>query len=948
MKYLLKASFLLLLTVSCIHAQYYFGRNKIQYHPFNWHVLTTPHFEIYCYKEEEELAAAGAFFAEESFRDLEKKFNFTILKKIPLIFYSSHLHFQQTNTLPYLIPEGVGGFFEFVKGRVVIPYDGSTYQFERVIKHELIHVFMHNKISQILRLYNIMTYRSPPLWFTEGLAEYWSSGWDSMAEMVIRDALLNDYLVPLDRLDLATSGFLLYKEGQSFLRFVDSIYGPDKILLIMEAMWKDEDFYRVIELTLGEGFHEIVNRWKYWLKKEVYPLLETKDVARASSVAVTKQGINSAPIYFSSDEGEQVIFLTNRTGYSDIYIQSLKPESRTTKPRLLLEGERKAELESLHFLRTGIDINASDILVFPSKSGANDVLNFLNISTRKIVKTFSNGRVVSISSPSWSPDGRHVVFSGADWRGFQDLYLLDTEKMTLTQLTADFYANRDPCFSPDAQFVIFSSDRGRFGSEGYFNLFLYALQNGTVHELTHGRFNDVSPAWSRHHPDRVAFSSDRDGTHNVWVLEGMSKFSDISTDSTSVPISPAGIVTVEPVPLTHVVTGAFDPHWSGPEDRDILFTAFEDFRFQVHLLEDVDNLIWTADSAQTVRPPFHAKMWERTSIKTVGGRKNVPYQRKYTFDIAQTAIAYDPVFGFLGGAQVTMSDLLGNSYFHFLLFNTAENSSDFLGRFNVGVSRTDLSRRINIAYGLFHFANDYYSYSDGFFFERRYGAQFALSYPFSVFRRIEATSSAWKAQRDFYIEGQGFSAFLVSNSFSYVFDNSIWGPVGPVDGAAVRITLGRTIDFTRSKIYYTGFLVDARKYFRTSIQTLYAVRLMTWLNQGRDVYWFPIGGSWGLRGFERTEVAGRNFLLINNEFRFPFARELVLRFSTLDISVSPIRGAAFIDIGNAWNEKPDRLLASYGVGLRGNLLGVIVLRLDVGKTTVSEGLFAKFFFGWNY
>ena len=146
----------------------------------------------------------------DSYSSLEKKFNFSLVEKVPLIFYSSHLHFQQTNTVPYRLPEGVGGFFEFIKGRVVIPYKGSTHQIRHVIWHELVHVFMHNKIGQILRLHNISTYRSPPLWFVEGLAEYWSAGWDTQTEMVIRDALTNDYLMSLRSLDMMSSGFLLY------------------------------------------------------------------------------------------------------------------------------------------------------------------------------------------------------------------------------------------------------------------------------------------------------------------------------------------------------------------------------------------------------------------------------------------------------------------------------------------------------------------------------------------------------------------------------------------------------------------------------------------------------------------------------------------------------------------------------------------------------------------
>ncbi len=71
------------------------------------------------------LAERGAYFAEESYKLLEVKFNHALNNRVPLIFYSSHLHFEQTNTTGGFIPEGVGGFFEFLKGRVVIPADGS-------------------------------------------------------------------------------------------------------------------------------------------------------------------------------------------------------------------------------------------------------------------------------------------------------------------------------------------------------------------------------------------------------------------------------------------------------------------------------------------------------------------------------------------------------------------------------------------------------------------------------------------------------------------------------------------------------------------------------------------------------------------------------------------------------------------------------------------------------
>ena len=128
------------------HGQgYYFGRNKVQYTEFDWQILKTKHFDIYYYPEMQDVAEKGAKFAEDGYYLLQTKFNHTITRRIPLIFYSSHLHFQQTNITPGFIPEGVGGFFEFLKGRVVIPSNGNLNQFKKVILHELVHVQGYSK-----------------------------------------------------------------------------------------------------------------------------------------------------------------------------------------------------------------------------------------------------------------------------------------------------------------------------------------------------------------------------------------------------------------------------------------------------------------------------------------------------------------------------------------------------------------------------------------------------------------------------------------------------------------------------------------------------------------------------------------------------------------------------------------------------------------------------------
>ena len=78
-----KSQFIVILIVllvlsSGINAQFYFGKNKIQYTDFEWRVMITDHFKIYFYTAEEDVAAMAARSAEDAYRELSIKFNHEI------------------------------------------------------------------------------------------------------------------------------------------------------------------------------------------------------------------------------------------------------------------------------------------------------------------------------------------------------------------------------------------------------------------------------------------------------------------------------------------------------------------------------------------------------------------------------------------------------------------------------------------------------------------------------------------------------------------------------------------------------------------------------------------------------------------------------------------------------------------------------------------------------
>ncbi len=917
---------------------YYFGQNKVQYTEFEWKVLKTEHFDIYYYPEMSELAHRGAFFAEQSYKQLEQKFNHDVASHIPLIFYSSHLHFEQTNVTPGFIPEGVGGFFEFLKGRVVIPFEGSLHQFEHVIRHELVHVFMHSKINRVLLDHRQSQDRTPPLWFTEGLAEFWSTDWDTQAEMVMRDAVLNNYVVPLSDIERIFGSFLMYKEGQNILSFISERYGPEKILLLMENFWKANLFNEVMRITLGRDHKQFDEEWLYHLKKQYYPLIAQNDLPSGVTKNIVSVGFNSKPVVYQHDGKREVYFIGNHTGYTNIYRVNLDAEN--PEPQVVIEGEKSDEFEAFHFFQSKLDISKGGLLAFVTKSGENDALHVFDVKENKLKETFRFRNLVVLGSPSWSPDGKRIVFSAVDKSGNNDLYILDTSTRSLVRLTNDFYDDRDPAWSPTEDVIAFSSDRTPYGERGSYNLFLYNLKTSSIEYLTLGPENYYSPAWSAD-GTLLAFTCDLDGAQNVWVMV-------VNNDNHQI------VAQHSIKKITNFSTAAFDPSWG--ERNELIFTAFENFSFQIKKIAEVTPHIDSSSVTHAFRFDIEKEPWTPKTLEGPSVVGNYRYTGEYKLDVAQSQVSTDPVFGTAGGAALAMSDILGNDQYYFLVYNTAQSKSDILESFNIAISRIALGQRANHAYGIFHFAGNRYDLTDPnlFYYERAFGGYFVLSYPLSKFRRIETGITVSNSDKDIFEATLPRKALLVSNSFSFVWDNSLWGPSGPLDGNRLKLTLAYTTDVEYSNVSYYTIIADYRTYWRLSTRSAFASRFNLWYNEGKEARRFFMGGSWDLRGWPRWSIRGKKLWLTSHELRFPFIDQLGIRFPFGGVSFGAIRGALFADAGGAWDNVYSDTKASIGGGIRINLGGVIVLRYDIGKriennlSGFQEGLFYQFFFGWDF
>ncbi len=928
---------LLIIFYTEVQAQFtYFGRNKVQYETFDWQVLKTDHFDTYYYPEFSEIAEIGSNYAEEAYEELKVKFNHTVLQRIPLIFYNTHQHFQQTNTVPGLLPEGVGGFFEFMKGRVVLPFDGSLRQFRHVIRHELVHVFMTNKIRRIQRDFRLTSESLPPLWFVEGLAEYWSTDWDDQGEMILRDAVLNGYIIGIEDIDRISGTFLMYKFGQKILEFVSQKYGEEKILLLIENFWKSNNFEEIWKFTLGVSFGEFDKEWKYFLRKNYYPIISSADLPGFITNKFTDFGFNFSPVYFESDSS--IIFLANRNGYSSIYKLDLKNEKKRFEQ--LIEGEKSDEFESFHLFRSGLDVSKDGIIVFSSKNKGRDQLNFYSLKEKKLIfsKNFEN--ILTISNPKFSFDGSRVVFTGIDIKGHSDLFVYEFTNNKIFRLTNDYYDDRNPSFSPDGRVIIFSSDRSSAKGKIFYNLFLININDLSISPVTKLSSDQTYPIFSKN-GDQIVFTSNLDGVSNIWSIAIL----DYSTDRIQFDTVMQRI--------TSFTTSVYDP---SIKDESLIFCSFENFSFQLYELENFQENIKRLNQSLSMNSTFTKFYWRSSRIDGLRVKERLKYEREYTLDFAQSQISTNPVYGTTGGAIFSLSDLLSDDHYQFLIYNTAQNKDEFLKSFNVVISKISLAQKTNYAFGVFHLAGRRYDIrdSDEYFYERSYGLYFSLIYPLSFFRRFEASFYLANSDKEVFFTSKNRKGLLLTNSISYVFDNSLWSSTGPIDGSRFMILLAQTNDIKFSNVNYFSFMLDYRNYLRLGLKSAFASRFQFFFNEGREARRYFMGGNWDLRGYPRWSIRGEKLWLTSFELRFPLVDQITIRFPFLTMNLFEFRGATFLDMGNAWDTKYNQTLGSIGFGVRMNLLGVLVLRYDIGKKIedgfrrFQSGLFYQFFFGWDF
>lgn len=898
--------------ISLILFSQYYGQNKIQYKDYHFKVLETEHFNIYFAEGGEELAAFAEEILEDGYdmftEDLGVEVDFTI----PAIIYNSPNDFSQTNITLELIEEAVGGFTEILKNRMVVPFTGDYEEFRHVLVHELSHVFQFVIFfpTKMEALFSGDIFYSVPLWVMEGHAEFSSLGWDSETDIFMRDLVMNNNVIPLSALG-SYGGFVIYKEGQAFYRYIAEKYGRQKVGEFLHLVKSKKSLKETFIHLFGVTIDDFNDEWMRYYQMQYFPKVELQenfhDFARiVFNHKKTKTIYNTSTAI--SSRGDKIAFISDRSGVAELIVISSIDGQLLKK---LVKAQYSSGYEGLHLYQGGLSWSPDDrFITFAAKSKGTDVLYIIDAENGKVSKRMDFG-LDGIYSPKFAPNGDEIVFSGVK-DGYTDIFILDIMSGTVENITNDIYTDKYPCVSSEG-IVAFVSDRPDSTAEyRYGNYAVFFNQKGVISRLTPRTTYVASPIFDNE--GGLYFTADYDTAFNMYWY---------SCDSARI------------IKKTSILTGIYYPSIS-KDGKKIAFSYLNDYGYDICV---VKNPLTKMLDAQTPEPAAVSNTYEETELETARVRKYTP---KFTFDYFVASASYYSIIGFSGLGEIALSDILGN---HRILI--ASNFYGSLTSSDIFLSYWYLRKRSDFGFTLFQYLNYFREYDDLFIW-RYLGGGGIVQYPFSRFFRAELGAYAYKIYEtrwyDFFVPPIYSSDTYRDSSYNmfypnlaFVFDNIRWGRIGPHSGRRVRLEGYTTLfsDFdTRSLIF------DYRRYFGLSPRASFATRLVLASSFGPDPDQWSIGGQHSLRGYDSYALAGSKLGFLNLEYRFPFIDRLKISFP-LPIEFRDIRGVLYADFGGIYSDSfevystdngfhLEDLKMGFGAGVRMTFM-YMIFKFDIGR-----------------
>lgn len=186
-----------------------------------------------------------------------------------------------------------------------------------------------------------------------------------------------------------------------------------------------------------------------------------------------RKGLNSAASF--SPNGKEIVVTLSIEGYPSLYLLSR-------------DGKIIRRLTKGKFADTSASFSSDGRkIVFVSDRPGWPQIYMMDADGSHLERLTESGYC---DGPVWSPQGDKIAYSRGDQKGKHDIIVRDIGTGSEIQITQNVGNNENPSFSPDGRFIVFSSTRNKKRE-----LFISSL-NGTIQKkLADIPGNSFTPCW---------------------------------------------------------------------------------------------------------------------------------------------------------------------------------------------------------------------------------------------------------------------------------------------------------------------------------------------------------------------------------------------------------------------------------------------------------------------
>ncbi|MCI0513331.1 DPP IV N-terminal domain-containing protein [candidate division KSB1 bacterium] len=911
-------------------------------HPeLKWRSLETEHFFVHFHPEAERTARIVAKIAEEIHAPLATFYEYTPDTKVHWIIrdhddYSNGATFYYDNKI------------EIWATAMDFELRGAHNWLRNVITHEYTHMislgagrklvrqvpaiylqmlgYEHEKRPDVLFGFpnRIVSYPLAqtvfPMWFAEGVAQFQLPGlnydtWDTHRDMILRTAVLQDYLLTLNAMGVfeknSVGSEMVYNQGYSLVFFIAHQYGVpvlQDLLHAMQAPWR-LTFNRAVKKVLGISEKELYEAWHSKLKTIYNQRLFLIQPNQVNGEILHAEGTaNFHPVW--APDGKRVIFLSNKgrdyLGQTSIY-------------------EYNFETKKVELIKRGVNSSCAwspdgTKLVYarknkPDHHGSHYYdLYLYDLKQKKETQLTRNQR---IHSPDWSPGGDKIV-GVKNQDGTNNLIVFEVAPRTLTQLT-DYTSGEQiyqPRWSHNAKVIVFSCSQANSR-----DLMLIREDGKTKQAILDDEFDARDAVFSADDQSLI-FSYDKTGIYNLYSLH---------------------LKSGRLKQLTNVLGGAFMPSVNGRDQ--IVFATFDHGKYQLTYLkapEQVDpkvtQYVEAIENFHRARPDAAMQAWNLEKIgdgqyndSQVSDSASSPYRNIYSkmSFLPRVVLDYKSKSALRMGTYFYSSDILNrysilggfavNRKLEYDLFASFEyrrfRPTLFLDLYAFGLKTSTVeefieSKPTTVDYGYQLLEGDL-----GSRLKLTDAQDLALTLTYSRYRanqKFELNQQLNKIAYNYYVGKKVSLKWTFNGQAPYLHAD-----IQPL-GRKLELQYDYELnDFIKGfKISQYSTLVpdfEPYNYSRFTLDWLESVGLFANRHSlslhlqggliGKAVHPFFnyfAGGLLGMRGYPYYSMEGRKLAILGVRYRFPIWKNIDQRL--LHFYFDKLFGSVFFDYGNAFNQ----------------------------------------------